>query len=206
MFELKVHDILTKRILFIFLSIVLFILFSTTNFDNNLNQYNNLLIHRKLLRDNVLEPYEAKSITTTISSSTLSSLLMEIKQQNDLILKQNKQIIELSLDYKQNKDSKQLDQITSTSISHDSLNTMKEIGANSGTDKVLHHSYDRYYPIFLENLRMKPINMLEIGFLHGNSYKMWIEYFPNGIILSKPKNKHFISIIFIIFYSLYNYF
>jgi hypothetical protein len=61
------------------------------------------------------------------------------------------------------------------------LQSMEEIGRRTETDKVLTHRYYYYYPRFLEPLRSLPnLNMLEIGFLFGQSYKMWKEYFPNG--------------------------
>ena len=58
-----------------------------------------------------------------------------------------------------------------------------------GTDKVSHHRYDKFYPYFVEGLRDKPINMLEIGLFHGSSFKMWKQYFPKG-----KKLHNFISI------------
>jgi hypothetical protein len=57
------------------------------------------------------------------------------------------------------------------------LQTMEELGTKTGTDKVYHHAYFRFYPLFLEPLRLKnnvegPIKMLEIGYLHGQSWEM----------------------------------
>lgn len=160
---LRIKDILTIKSV-VFVSMCLLILFSINNFDYNLLNNNNLLNHHRLL-------------LRTDAGIKPNSLLFEITKQNELIIKQNQEIIDFN---RNNKGCGQIDQLTSTSNSHDSLKTMKELGEKSGTDKVLHHGYERYYPIFLENLRMKPINVLEIGFLHGNSYKMWTEYFPNG--------------------------
>jgi hypothetical protein len=63
------------------------------------------------------------------------------------------------------------------------LPSMEEIGRRTETDKVSTHRYYYYYPRFLEPLRSLPnIHMLEIGFLFGQSYKMWKEYFPLGNI------------------------
>lgn len=45
--------------------------------------------------------------------------------------------------------------------------SMEKIGGRTGTDKVLHHGYERFYPFFLEHLREKPVKMLEIGYLNG---------------------------------------
>ena len=38
------------------------------------------------------------------------------------------------------------------------------------SDKVNHHRYDRFYPLFLESLRDQEFNMLEIGVWGGGSY------------------------------------
>ena len=69
-----------------------------------------------------------------------------------------------------------------------SLPSMQELGRASGTDKVLHHGYDRFYPFFLERWRRRPIKMLEIGYLHGNSFAMWMEYFPRAHIFVMEKD------------------
>ena len=61
--------------------------------------------------------------------------------------------------------------------------SMNFLGKKHGTDKVLHHRYDRIYPIFLDKLRNKRITLFEIGC--GSDYasfKMWIDYFPHGKI------------------------
>lgn len=68
------------------------------------------------------------------------------------------------------------------------LPSMHDLGMKTGTDKVTHHGYDRYYPMYLENLRTKPINMLEIGFLLGQSFEMWKLYFPLGNIYFMDKD------------------
>ena len=56
------------------------------------------------------------------------------------------------------------------------------------TDKVSHHRYDRYYPIFLENLRNLKFNMLEIGIYEGGSLALWEKYFPFADIYGVDKN------------------
>ena len=68
------------------------------------------------------------------------------------------------------------------------LPTMKDLGSIAGTDKVLHHGYERFYPFFLERLRRKNIKMLEIGYLGGSSFKMWCEYFPRGQVFVMDKD------------------
>mmetsp|Transcript_26037 Transcript_26037/g.57650 ORF Transcript_26037/g.57650 Transcript_26037/m.57650 type:complete len:338 (+) Transcript_26037:84-1097(+) len=61
--------------------------------------------------------------------------------------------------------------------------TMKEIGSETGTDKITEHGYDRFYPLFLEPLRdLKGLKMLEIGYNLGFSYQMWLQYFPLGMV------------------------
>lgn len=52
-----------------------------------------------------------------------------------------------------------------------------DIGKNL-TDKIYHHRYDRYYPIFIDKFRDKEFNLLEIGIKDSNSIKLWEEYFP----------------------------
>lgn len=61
------------------------------------------------------------------------------------------------------------------------MRTFKEIGHNL-TDKINHHRYDRFYPIFLESFREQEFNMLEIGVDRGGSLALWKEYFPKAHI------------------------
>ena len=61
------------------------------------------------------------------------------------------------------------------------MRNFEEIGREL-TDKIHHHRYDRFYPQFLEPLRNKEFNMLEIGFGDGESLKLWKEYFPQAYI------------------------
>lgn len=61
------------------------------------------------------------------------------------------------------------------------MRTLKEIGANL-TDKISHHRYDRFYPMFLEPLRNQEFSMLEIGVDRGGSLSLWKEYFPKAHI------------------------
>lgn len=58
------------------------------------------------------------------------------------------------------------------------METFRQIGLKTGTDKVTHHGYDRFYPMFLEKFRTVSGSMLEIGVQDGNSVKLWIDYFP----------------------------
>ena len=50
------------------------------------------------------------------------------------------------------------------------------------SDKVNHHRYDRFYPLFLESLREQEFNMLEVGVWGGGSLQLWEEYFPKAYI------------------------
>jgi len=58
------------------------------------------------------------------------------------------------------------------------MSSFRDIGIRAGTDKVTHHGYDRFYPMFLEKFRTMTGSMLEIGVLNGNSVTLWLEYFP----------------------------
>lgn len=49
-------------------------------------------------------------------------------------------------------------------------------------DKGSKHHYEIIYENDFEKLKDDPINILEIGVLHGNSIKVWLEYFPNATI------------------------
>lgn len=60
--------------------------------------------------------------------------------------------------------------------------TMYEIGQECLTDKITHHRYDRFYPIFLEKFRDKNFNMCEIGIYKCHSLLFWTKYFPKAKI------------------------
>ena len=61
------------------------------------------------------------------------------------------------------------------------MKSFYEIGSHL-SDKVNHHRYDRFYPLFLESLRDQEFNMLEIGVWGGGSLQLWEEYFPKAYI------------------------
>lgn len=62
-------------------------------------------------------------------------------------------------------------------------NSFYYIGLRNKTDKVLHHRYDRFYEVYLNNFREKEIALLEIGSgKNFESFNMWHEYFPQGRI------------------------
>jgi len=60
------------------------------------------------------------------------------------------------------------------------MESFEEIGNRTGTDKVLHHGYHRFYPLFLERYREATITMLEIGIADGSSLRLWEAYFPKA--------------------------
>ena len=62
------------------------------------------------------------------------------------------------------------------------MKTLTEIGKEHGTDKALDHDFTTLYDKHLSHMREMPINLLEIGILHGSSLRMWEEYFSNGNI------------------------
>lgn len=60
--------------------------------------------------------------------------------------------------------------------------SFRDIGRSTGTDKVTHHGYHRFYPFFLELMRDQPITMLEIGTQKNKSLRLWEQYFPHATI------------------------
>jgi hypothetical protein len=62
-----------------------------------------------------------------------------------------------------------------------------KIFKNQGADKVTHHGYYYFYPIFLEHYRNMDIDglggggaMLEIGIENKCSFRAWLDYFPKA--------------------------
>lgn len=57
------------------------------------------------------------------------------------------------------------------------------LGRKHGTDKVTHHGYNRFYPLYIDHYRSLPnAAMLEIGVDQSHSLHMWLEYFPLAFI------------------------
>ncbi len=55
------------------------------------------------------------------------------------------------------------------------------LAGKHGTDKGPRwHNYTRIYEKYFAAIRDEPIKLLEIGFLKGQSARMWREYFPNA--------------------------
>lgn len=64
-----------------------------------------------------------------------------------------------------------------------------KFGLESKTDKITHHHYYNYYPLFLENYRKiihddkyNKYAMIEIGINQYRSLKLWNKYFPESYI------------------------
>ena len=67
--------------------------------------------------------------------------------------------------------------------------SLDTIGLKCGTDKATSfHGYLDFYERFFRDLREEPIKLLEIGVFHGQSVKMWSEYFPLGRIIGVDIN------------------
>ena len=76
-----------------------------------------------------------------------------------------------------------IDEVVNIILKNQNNSDMYGLGLKYNTDKVLEHRYDRIYSMFLEPLRDKKIKLFEIGSgSEAASFKMWIEYFKNGLI------------------------
>lgn len=64
------------------------------------------------------------------------------------------------------------------------MSSLDQIATKYGTDKASwRHNYTKVYEKYFEPLRNKPLRILEIGVLYGNSLKTWLEYFSNATII-----------------------
>ena len=64
------------------------------------------------------------------------------------------------------------------------------IGVKSGTDKITHHGYHRFYDKFLKDYRNEDnMGMIEIGVGEYKSLHMWLNYFPKAFIYGVDLNK-----------------
>jgi len=73
-------------------------------------------------------------------------------------------------------------------------NGMLNLGIKYGTDKVLHHRFDKIYEKFLNSLKDEKIKLFEIGCgSEFASFNMWKEYFHNGQIYSMDINEEKIT-------------
>jgi hypothetical protein len=62
------------------------------------------------------------------------------------------------------------------------IGELHSLGIRYGTDKATYHDYLNFYENNIGHLKNERINIMEIGFLHGNSIKMWLDYFTNARI------------------------
>ena len=71
-----------------------------------------------------------------------------------------------------------------------SRDKIRKSGELSGTDKITHHGYERFYCDFLNRAQIKN-EILEIGYGDGLSIKFWKEIFPNSFlnVIDKDKNE-----------------
>jgi len=53
---------------------------------------------------------------------------------------------------------------------------------SSKSDKISHHGYERFYPLFLNQFQQEPCNILEIGMHEEDSIVLWREYLPDAHI------------------------
>ena len=61
---------------------------------------------------------------------------------------------------------------------------LEAIGSAEGTDKCSRfHDYLRKYEFFLQRFRDQPITLLELGIYHGQSLRMWGQYFPKAQVI-----------------------
>ena len=67
-------------------------------------------------------------------------------------------------------------------------NTLFDIGINSGTDKISHHGYHRFYSKYIKRDIAK---LLEIGIADGHSVNLWLDYCPNAYIYGMDINKEY---------------
>lgn len=59
---------------------------------------------------------------------------------------------------------------------------IRELFDKYDCDKGFKHQYELVYEKDFEKIKDKPINILEVGILNGNSIEVWLEYFPNATI------------------------
>lgn len=61
--------------------------------------------------------------------------------------------------------------------------TFVDLGARTGSDKGTTHRYWEVYDVHLGRLRDSARRVLEIGTLHGESLRVWLEAFPNAEVV-----------------------
>lgn len=70
--------------------------------------------------------------------------------------------------------------------------TLHELGIASNTDKAITHNFCNFYENYIAHFRELPIFLLEIGIWHGESLRMWSDYFKNGKIFAIDVNPEFL--------------
>lgn len=62
-----------------------------------------------------------------------------------------------------------------------SRETLHKLGLKHGTNKSFRHGFLHFYPTYMEHLRDKPVDLLELGIGKvAGSVKMWDEYFTHA--------------------------
>lgn len=59
------------------------------------------------------------------------------------------------------------------------MNMLARIFAEGNSDKASLHGYDATYEKLFTPFRLKPVRLLELGFLGGDSLEAWAKFFPN---------------------------
>ena len=64
------------------------------------------------------------------------------------------------------------------------MRTLMEIAEGTQTDKgYVNHSYLDVYQKMFESAQFEKLTLMEIGVCHGDSQRMWLEFFPNAHII-----------------------
>lgn len=70
--------------------------------------------------------------------------------------------------------------------------TLDELALHHGADKSTRfHGYAPIYDALFTPLRQKQIRLLEIGVAFGPSMKLWLDYFPQAIVIGVDVAPHF---------------
>jgi hypothetical protein len=81
-----------------------------------------------------------------------------------------------------NNDDFEYNSLENNNVFENEVKSFYDLSKHYDTDKVTYHGYQFFYPQFLEDMRFKKFNMLEIGWGSGASIKVWNDYFPNAQI------------------------
>jgi hypothetical protein len=154
--------------------------------------------HREFLNDSdlVFYKYSNNSFSTGFFSGNVDSLLDYFNKYITLdeYYSEKFQLLEAriydyytssnysikTLSYDNLKLSANTDMEGTLQFSHQYKNTFENIGIKYNCDKVTHHQYHLIYPAHIDRFKDRKINIFEIGVHHGNSFKLWCEYFNNA--------------------------